>query len=360
MYHLIIADDEPRIRTGLMYRNDWKGMGFQVDALLEDGNEVMDYLAEHREDVLLTDICMYQMSGLTVASEVRKKYPWMKIVLLSGYQKFEYAQEAIRYQVYEYILKPIDTKVVRSIFEKIKKELDASAREQMFLQELGEGEYEQILTLSHAVTGSIMGEGDDTWFALVKLKPFISQAPQELRCVFAKCLLQQLQSGLSSRAPALEEKYLDRMKSIDLSNSDEFHREICAILRDLNDELVSGSYIPVKNKNSDDSIERACQYIKNHLVEEFTYRDVAEFVHLSPRHFIRRFHEEMHMTFSEYLVQERIEGAQKLLDEGEVSSNEISMVVGYKDDKYFQQLFKKYVGCTPREYEQRQKYKGGL
>ena len=108
MYHLIIADDEPLIRTGLLYRNDWKQMGFEVDALLEDGSDVLKYLEDHRADVLLTDICMYQVSGLAAAAQIRERYPWMKIVLLSGYREFEYAREAIRCQVYEYLLKPVE------------------------------------------------------------------------------------------------------------------------------------------------------------------------------------------------------------------------------------------------------------
>ena len=108
MYRVIIADDEPLIRAGLYYRNDWEQMGFEVAAMLEDGSDVLKFLEGERVDVLLTDICMYQVSGLEAAALIREKYPWMKIILLSGYREFEYAREAIRCQVYEYLLKPID------------------------------------------------------------------------------------------------------------------------------------------------------------------------------------------------------------------------------------------------------------
>ena len=108
MYRVIIADDEPLIRAGLYYRNDWNAMGFEVAALLEDGSDVLKLLEKERADVLLTDICMFQVSGLEAAGQIREKYPWMKVVLLSGYREFEYAREAMRCQVYEYLLKPID------------------------------------------------------------------------------------------------------------------------------------------------------------------------------------------------------------------------------------------------------------
>ena len=96
MYRLIIADDEELIRTGLFYRNDWKAMGFEVAAMLEDGSDVLRFMEKERIDVLLTDICMYQVTGLEIARVIQEKYPWVKVVLLSGYREFEYAREAIR------------------------------------------------------------------------------------------------------------------------------------------------------------------------------------------------------------------------------------------------------------------------
>ena len=64
MYRIIIADDEALIRAGLFYRNDWSAMGFEVAAMLEDGSDVLKFLETQRADVILTDICMYQVSGL--------------------------------------------------------------------------------------------------------------------------------------------------------------------------------------------------------------------------------------------------------------------------------------------------------
>ena len=115
----------------------------------------------------------------------------------------------------------------------------------------------------------------------------------------------------------------------------------------------SGNFIKPERRAADDSIAKACNYINNHLGDEFTYRDVAEFVHLSPRHFIRRFRSEMGETFTDYLMRVRVEGAQRLMDAGQANATDVSAAVGYRDDKYFQKLFKRHVGCTPREYERR-------
>lgn len=353
MYRVIIADDEPLIRAGLYYRNDWKSMGFEVAAMLEDGSDVLHFLEEERADVLLTDICMYQVSGLEAAAQIREKYPWMRVVLLSGYREFEYAREALRCHVYDYLLKPIDYEKLRSVFAQIKGELDEAAQEEMLLRSFGEDEYDQVLALTRATAGSVAGEGGETWLAYARLKPMMKNAPPEVREILAKRLLEQLQSRLVLKDPGLAASFEQELKTLRFSESEDSHRQLVELLSRLNDDLVSrGLTAPVK-PSADDCIAKACRYISNHLGDDFTYRDAAEFVHLSPRHFIRRFRSEMNETFTDYVVRVRMEGAVRLIEEGNIDISDISAAVGYHDDKYFQQLFKKHNGCTLREYQRR-------
>ena len=372
MYRIIIADDEPMIRAGLYYRNDWEAMGFEVAALLEDGSDVLEYLVKERVDVLLTDICMYQVSGLQAAAMIREKYPWMKVVLLSGYKEFEYAREAMRLHVYEYLLKPIDYDNLRSVFEKIKRELDEANHEEQLLRSFGEEEYEKVLELTKAVAGSVVGEGEETWLAYARLKPMMRSTPVKVKEILVKRLLEQLQSKLAGKAPELAERFETRLKTLDLSGSSDHEGDdktggrpdaqdgkaakqpLIELLSQLNDELVSGNLVTAEKKAAvDDSISKACNYISNHLGDDFTYRDVAEFVHLSPRHFIRRFRSEMNETFTDYLIRVRMEAAVRLIEAEETDIADVPGAVGYHDEKYFQQIFKKYTGCTPREYRRR-------
>lgn len=353
MYRVIIADDEPLIRAGLYYRNDWKAMGFEVAAMLEDGSDVLKFLEEQRVDVLLTDICMYQVSGLEAAAAIREKYPWMKVVLLSGYREFEYAREALRCHVYEYLLKPIDYEKLRCVFGEIRDKLDEAAHEEQLLHSFGEEEYDQVLHLTRAVAGSVMGEGEETWMAYARFKPMMRNAPPEIREILAKRLLEQLKSRLVLKDPQLAADFERQLKAVRLSEDYDGRQPLFELLSRLNDELVSRSLVKPRKQAVDDCITKACDYISNHLGDDFTYRDVAEFVHLSPRHFIRRFRSEMDETFTDYLIRVRIEGAMRLIEEGQMNAADISGAVGYHDDKYFQQIFKKHVGCTVREYQKK-------
>ena len=78
--------------------------------------------------------------------------------------------------------------------------------EEQLLQSFGEEEYDQILSLTRAVAGSVMGEGEKTWLAYARLKPLMSDAPAQLREILAKRLLDQLQVRLVNRAPDLAER----------------------------------------------------------------------------------------------------------------------------------------------------------
>ena len=73
-------------------------------------------------DVVLTDIRMPYMDGLALAEKIRQRYPSMKVVIFSGYDDFEYAQKAIKLNVTEYILKPVNVEELTSILKRIKKQ----------------------------------------------------------------------------------------------------------------------------------------------------------------------------------------------------------------------------------------------
>ncbi|MDF2923456.1 MAG: response regulator [Paenibacillaceae bacterium] len=126
MYRVIIADDEEHVRAGIADVIDWNNMGFEVVQCVADGREVIAYLQDHAADVILTDIKMTFVSGLEVAKYVHREKRNERVVLLSGYQEFKLAQEAIQYQVAHYLLKPTDVNELQAVFQAIRQELDDS------------------------------------------------------------------------------------------------------------------------------------------------------------------------------------------------------------------------------------------
>lgn len=128
MYSLVIADDEPAIRKGLTRRIDWSSMGFQVVESFEDGEDVVAYLSNHHVDVVLTDVRMSVVSGLSLAQRIHEQGLDTDVVLLSGYKDFEYAREALKHGVHRYLLKPTNEDELRTVFAELREKIAARRR----------------------------------------------------------------------------------------------------------------------------------------------------------------------------------------------------------------------------------------
>ena len=166
-----------------------------------------------------------------------------------------------------------------------------------------------------------------------------------------------MMASLCKMAPDLACDFENKLKEAAAHGEDDAQsgQTISALLEMLKHELISRNLISARDSKKDDSILKACRYISEHLEEDFSYQDVAEFVHLSPRHFIRRFKSEMGENFSDYIIKMRIEAAKQMAKEGKVRLSDIGEKVGYRSDKYFQHLFKQYTGYSLADYQRREK-----
>lgn len=136
MYSLIIAEDEYITRNNLVNKVPWNELGFRVDAQFSDGKEVLEYLKNNTPDVILTDIKMTSVDGTEVARFVAQHKLPIKVVFLSGYRDFSYAQEAVEYQVVHYILKPVVIYKLKEVFQSLREKMDEQrAKEQRVTEE---------------------------------------------------------------------------------------------------------------------------------------------------------------------------------------------------------------------------------
>lgn len=130
MYKLVLVDDEVEIRNGLTQYFPWNEIGFDVVGVFENGKKALTYIDAHAVDVLLCDIRMPVMTGLELAQELHSRQSKIKITLLSGYKDFEYAKQALSYDIKGYIVKPTKYNELYEHFSKLKQELDKADEEQ--------------------------------------------------------------------------------------------------------------------------------------------------------------------------------------------------------------------------------------
>ncbi len=106
MYKMLIADDEKIIRESLSAAIDWTSLGVEVTAVCADGIELYNAILDEYPDIVITDIMMPGLTGLELIEKIQKIDNSIQFILLSGYREFEYAKQAIRLGVCEYLLKP--------------------------------------------------------------------------------------------------------------------------------------------------------------------------------------------------------------------------------------------------------------
>ena len=241
MLNLVIVEDESNIRECLIHIFPWDSLGIQVTASFSNGQDAFHYLSVEHADILLTDIRLPNISGLDLIRMLRENKNPIEIVILTGYKHFDYAQQAIRYQVHDFLLKPI--------------------------------KYEELTT------------------TMLHIKEML-------------------------------EKSSDAIPQSIQNNDDSYHKKIISMAKD---------------------------YVQKNL-NEASLENTALHVHLSPGYFSKLFHKITLVTFSDYLIQCKMERAAELLQNIDFKMYEISLMVGYDNPKNFTRAFKQYFNVTPREY----------
>lgn len=136
LYRIMIVDDEEEIRLGIIKKIDWEANGFIVVANAENGQEALEKAEKYQPDVIMTDIKMPFMDGLELGKKLVELMPSTKIIVFSGCDDFEYAHRAIKINVVEYVLKPINSIELVDVLKRLKFQLDKEYEEKRNLETL--------------------------------------------------------------------------------------------------------------------------------------------------------------------------------------------------------------------------------
>ena len=146
MPRVFLVEDESTIRSTLRDTVPWAQLGYEFVGEATDGEMALPLIGTTHPDVLITDIKMPFMDGLSLSKLVLKEFPNTKIIIISGYDDFEYARQAIEIGVEQYLLKPITKanlmNVLREVKEKIEQEQEQRNYQAQFQRD--SQEYEQF------------------------------------------------------------------------------------------------------------------------------------------------------------------------------------------------------------------------
>jgi len=119
-YSAIVAEDEELLLNNLIQKVQNLDVGFEVVGQAQTGVQAYELVKKLTPDLVITDIRMPVMDGITLLTKVRENYPLTDFIIISGYSDFEYAKSAIQLQVTDYLLKPVDPEELKAALLKLK------------------------------------------------------------------------------------------------------------------------------------------------------------------------------------------------------------------------------------------------
>ena len=142
MLKVFLVEDEYVVREGIKNIIDWKGHGYDFCGEAGDGEVAYSMIQKLKPDIVITDIKMPFMDGITLSRMIKSEFPWIEIIILTGYEDFQFAREAIKIGVSCYLLKPVNgenlIKEVDAISEKIREKKSEREAAQRYEEEMRE------------------------------------------------------------------------------------------------------------------------------------------------------------------------------------------------------------------------------
>ena len=135
-YKVLLVDDEEEVMDVIEHRICWKQMGFEVVGKAQNGVKALEISEKMQPDVVITDIKMPYMDGLELARNLKQDNPDVRILILTGFDEFEYAKEAVHLEIEEYILKPVNAKELSDCLKRLKDVLDKEREEKLNIRKL--------------------------------------------------------------------------------------------------------------------------------------------------------------------------------------------------------------------------------
>lgn len=347
MIKIIIVDDEKMIREGLVKTMPWKQMGIEVVGSADNGQTALEIAIDKKPHIILTDIRMPKMDGIEFLKRIKEELPKAKVLIISGYDDFKYAQQAIRYGATDYILKPINVeelqKVIEGLKDTFKEENDMALYSARMHRDM-EHEIQQYIMCIR------IGNREEAFSLLsrvcCKAKPNNAsiETHKKLYIDIMDTTLHVLKEDGINIKEEQRHKYLDLINFTTISELQEWAFSFT-------DNLMELTY---KNKNDSygSVIKNTIEYIENHFSEDLSIQQIAEVVHLSPNYFSHVFKKAREESFTDYLNKFRVKKAKELLSKHIYKVYEIADMVGYSDYKYFSSVFKKITGVSPKEFSE--------
>jgi two-component system response regulator YesN len=396
MWRILIADDEPKIRRGLINFVDWKEFDMEVVGEAEDGEAALEQAKKLKPDIIMMDICMPFSDGLEAIEQINEILPTCVIVIVTGYDNFSYAKQAIKLQVFDYLLKPVSKTQMHTIFTKVREEVTNTYLKNKYLK-WTKFEFEKDLPhltesfLNEWVSGHLAKEG------IEEQMQFLGVKLNDNSGMIVVGIIDRLNKD---EMVSVKDRYVTLLEIQDIVNRIVSCFKPYVIFRDVRDNIVAVtsldqlsdwfeigekikrsvdqylnqtlcvfqekidggiSNLPITyekmikeiNENSECTpiVMLAKKYIDSYYnKKDICLQEVSDEIQVSPTYLSRLLKQETGTSFSNYLTQVRVKKAIQLLHDPSLKIYEIADRVGYSSQHYFCTAFKKILSVSPMKF----------
>lgn len=358
---VLVADDEDIIREGICQFVPWEALGYELVGSAWDGQMVLDMLETQPVDVLITDIQMPKATGLDIIETIVQKNLDVAVVLVTGYDEFDYAKRAIHSKrVYDYLVKPVNpaefTELLTHMREDImewRRRVDVPVLAPEELERLHNDDNEAHERITRSIIAHVSkGEKREALDGFEALWHSFEERDYSDALVRRGCLELALklrwtliQRGLSART--WYEGAGDPLCDIATRKTRDEVRDYCTGLI----ALFCDSISPQGFSSISPLVKVCADVIKSEYCNpSFSLQYLAERMKVSANYLSSCFKKEMGVGFLKYVNGLRIIKAQELLGDVRLRTYEIANMVGIEDQRYFSRLFKEQTGMSPSEY----------
>lgn len=373
---MMLVDDENLIVESLKLMFSSSSLNCEVVATANSGRQAIELYEKYEPDIIITDVKMPDMSGIEFLKSIIYKRKSDKVIVLSGFDEFSFVRDALQFKAFQYLLKPVDRvelyQVVEQAIQEIEKEqviIRSSNKQKVFDLLMGKINIsENFISLQYSEYRVLIVDTDE----LINVKDIFEdrQSKEKFMYVYhpnkaqvvivlgsttdtlfdTQKTIERVQEGISEATILIGSK-VERLE--ELSVSYQFALRLGSIKQFVGEKIITEKdYLAYQELTNDTAevLRQAKEYIETHYDKEVTNESVAKHFAFSPSYFSTLFKKYHGITFIDHVTNVRIQRACKLLKDTKKPTYVIASLVGYEDQRYFSQVFKRKMGMTPSAY----------
>lgn len=412
---VLIVDDEAHVRETIRMLVPWEQYD-DVSMVMEasGGEEAIRLMEEEKPQIVFTDIMMPGLDGIELLKWIHTHAETTKVIIISGYDDFQYARQALKYGGFDYILKPLDEDELAEVFSKAVQAWQLEESERFRKHEVHKKVNQWKPLLADSLFSELLRNPDKNSAAMRMLREqFLLGYPTECRVAVLRLdLLNMPVRARFDQSPDLLQFAVSNICNEFLRKEDTgiafhnwhelseivllFFRELGQMPETLQDihqglhaalhgyfyigygavhafpEEVNRAYTEARlafkqrdrlegppylieywDTRQNHLLFEVESYIQAHYCSDLQLQALAEQFFISPSHLSRSFKQQFGENLSDYITRLRIQRAKSLLADPNLKITAVAKAVGYSDEKYFSKAFKRAEGLSPKDFRKR-------